>query len=133
MGSIPNNSAAAEAKPPERVLQDWIVRDGHALVENRYGGIFDVTGGSILPGLGRVWTIKRQDGQWVVVTAHGLIISATLKTRPCVPLARPLALLRRADRTGSRPSCPLAAASQKGSCVALVRLRIYCYEKPRAT
>jgi hypothetical protein len=29
-----------------------------------------------LPGVGRVEGIKRQDGQWVVVTARGLITSA---------------------------------------------------------
>ena len=52
-------------------MQD--VRGGRALVENRYGAIFDVGAGSILPGLGRVETIKRQDNQWVVVTARGLI------------------------------------------------------------
>jgi hypothetical protein len=69
----------AEAKPPENVLREWIVQDvrgGRALVQNRYGAIFDVGAGSILPGLGKVDTIKRQDNQWVVVTAHGLIFSA---------------------------------------------------------
>jgi len=38
--------------------------------------IFEITGDSSLPGLGRVEGIKRQDGQWVVVTARGLITSA---------------------------------------------------------
>ena len=65
-------------KTPENVLPDWIlhaVRGSHALVENRHGGIFDITGGSMLPGLGQVEAIKRQDGHWVVVTARGLITS----------------------------------------------------------
>ena len=31
---------------------------------------------ALLPGLGRVEAIKRQDGQWVVVTARGVITSA---------------------------------------------------------
>jgi hypothetical protein len=80
-GSIATSPPAspAEAKPPENVLREWIVQDvrgGRALVENRYGAIFDVATGSILPGLGKVETIKRQDNQWVVVTAHGLIFSA---------------------------------------------------------
>jgi hypothetical protein len=78
-GTIPNDlSAPAESKPPENVLPDWIlhaVRGSHALVENRHGGIFDITGGSMLPGLGQVEAIKRQDGHWVVVTARGLITS----------------------------------------------------------
>ncbi|MGO9396989.1 MAG: hypothetical protein ACLP19_03970 [Xanthobacteraceae bacterium] len=79
-GTIPNIApATAEAKLAEKVLQDWIVQDvraGRALIENRQGGMFDVTTGSVLPGLGRIETIKRQDGQWIVVTAHGMIYSA---------------------------------------------------------
>jgi hypothetical protein len=38
--------------------------------------MFDIATGSVLPGLGRVESVKRQDGQWVVVTAHGVIFSA---------------------------------------------------------
>jgi hypothetical protein len=79
-GTIPSAaSATTEPKSAEKVLPDWIVREargGRALIENRYGGIFDVATGSVLPGLGRVESVKRQDGQWVVVTAHGLIYSA---------------------------------------------------------
>jgi hypothetical protein len=65
-------------KIADRILQDWTVddvQDGRALVESRYGGVFDVGAGSILPGLGRVDTIKRQDGHWVVLTARGTIMS----------------------------------------------------------
>ena len=54
-------------------MQD--VQSGRALVESRYGGIFDVGEGSTLPGVGRVDTIKRQDGQWIVLTARGTITS----------------------------------------------------------
>jgi hypothetical protein len=77
-------SSIALATPPagpkitDRILQDWVVQDVHgdrALVESRYGGVFDVGAGSTLPGLGRVDAVKRQDGQWVVVTARGLITS----------------------------------------------------------
>jgi hypothetical protein len=70
------------AEPPklsDRVLQDWIVHDvrnGHALVEGRYAGLFAVSAGSVLPGIGRVDMIKRQDGRWVVLTARGTITSA---------------------------------------------------------
>jgi hypothetical protein len=75
-GAIPNSpSAPAEAK----ILPNWIlhgVRGNRALVENRHGDIFEITGDSTLPGLGRVEGIKRQDGQWVVVTARGLITLA---------------------------------------------------------
>jgi hypothetical protein len=75
-GSIPANASAAEAKPP--VVDGWIVEDvqgGRALVASRYGGEFEVGTGAVLPGLGRVEAVKRQDGQWVVVTARGLITS----------------------------------------------------------
>jgi hypothetical protein len=68
--------ASIEGTKGDKLLQDWIVQDvrrGHALVASRFGGVFDVTVGSMLPGLGRVQTIKRQDGQWVVLTDKGLI------------------------------------------------------------
>jgi hypothetical protein len=61
---------------PDKVLQDWVVQDvrkGHALVASRFGGVFEVAVGTVLPGLGRIEEIKRQDGQWVVMTARGLI------------------------------------------------------------
>jgi hypothetical protein len=77
-GSIAKSQppAPAETKVSDKVLQDWIVQDvrgGHVLVASRYGGVFEVAAGVVLPGVGRVETIKRQDGQWVVVTEHGLI------------------------------------------------------------
>jgi len=79
-GSIAPAAAAAPTEPKitDRILEDWIVQDvhgGRALVENRNGGIFDVGAGSVLPGIGRVDSVKRQDGQWIVVTARGLIMS----------------------------------------------------------
>jgi hypothetical protein len=81
-GSIATTSNAPPATEPpkltDRILADWIVQDvqnGRALVESRYGGIFDVGAGSVLPGIGSVETIKREGGQWVVVTARGLITS----------------------------------------------------------
>jgi hypothetical protein len=78
-GSIASPPSASDApKLTNRILEDWIVQDvqnGRALVESRSGGMFDVGAGSILPGAGRVETVKRQDGQWVVVTARGLITS----------------------------------------------------------
>jgi hypothetical protein len=82
-GSIASNapsSTAPEQQPKitDRILQDWAVREvqnGRALIESRYGGVFDVGAGSVLPGLGRVDSIKRQDGQWLVLTARGTITS----------------------------------------------------------
>ena len=72
----PAPSSAQEAKQNDHMLQDWVIRDaraGRAMVANRYSGVFEAIPGSVLPGLGRVEAIKRQDGQWVVVTAHGMI------------------------------------------------------------
>ena len=60
------------------MLHEWVVQgvqNGRALVENRYGGMFYVAMGSILPGLGRVDAVKRQDGEWIVVTPRGVITS----------------------------------------------------------
>jgi hypothetical protein len=77
-GSIVPPAAAVPAKLTDRILEDWIVQDvqnGRALVESRYGGMFDVSAGSFLPGVGRVENVKRQDGQWIVITARGLITS----------------------------------------------------------
>ncbi len=79
-GTIPAAASAPTDAPKitDRILTDWIVQgvqNGRALVESRYGGIFDVGAGSILPGVGRVDTIKRQDGQWLVLTARGTITS----------------------------------------------------------
>jgi len=81
-GSIATAAAppqpAAAPKIPDRILQGWIVQDvqsGRALVANRYGGMFDVGEGSMLPGIGRIDQIKRQDGQWIVLTERGTITS----------------------------------------------------------
>ena len=84
-GSIPaSQPAAAPATPaPDAnvagpILNDWVVQDvhnGRALIESRYGAEFFVASGSVLPGLGKVDAVKRQNGQWVVVTTKGLITS----------------------------------------------------------
>jgi hypothetical protein len=66
------------AKLTDRVLPNWVVQDvrsGRALIESNRGGLFEVSAGSVLPGLGRVGSVKRQDGQWVVVTENGTITS----------------------------------------------------------
>jgi len=86
-GSIQQKSASASTpvpmvlgdppttlKPP--ILQDYVLRrviDGVALIEGR-NGIIEVEMGETAPGLGRIESIKRQDGRWIVVTARGLIV-----------------------------------------------------------
>jgi hypothetical protein len=78
MTTGPMTTPPAEPKIVERIVEDWVVQDvrgDRALVEGRNGSLFEVGAGSILPGVGRVEAVKRQDGQWVVVTARGVITS----------------------------------------------------------
>ncbi len=77
-GAIATPASPSDSKITDRIVQDWMVQDVHgdrALVESRSGGLFEVGAGSVLPGLGRVESVKRQDGQWVVITARGVITS----------------------------------------------------------
>jgi hypothetical protein len=58
-------------------LEDWVLRDvgyGGALIGGRRG-TYEVYAGDMIPGLGRVDAIRRQDGRWVVVTSRGLIVA----------------------------------------------------------
>jgi hypothetical protein len=79
-GSIPERTAAAappkdQSKPA--TLEGWVLREvyrGRALVENR-NELYEVAPGADLPGAGKVQTITRQDGRWVVTTQKGLIVS----------------------------------------------------------
>jgi hypothetical protein len=85
-GSItPANPAATlpvaplpPAVTPIAVVPGWAVRDvyrGVAMLQSRVGGMIEVEQGDVLPGLGRIEAIRRQDGHWVVVTTHGMIVS----------------------------------------------------------
>ena len=78
-GSIPDRAAAMAPKDQSRPakLEGWVVREvyrGRALVENR-NELYEVVPGADLPGAGKVQTITRQDGRWVVITQKGLIVS----------------------------------------------------------
>lgn len=70
--------ALGDARPPAPpVVSGWVVRDvrrGIALIEGRYGYI-EVEPGDTLPGGGRIESIRKQDGRWVVVTSRGNIVS----------------------------------------------------------
>jgi hypothetical protein len=72
-----------EARP--QVAEGWRVRDfydGRAIVEGRNGMLFRVGPGSNVPGLGRVETIKHENGKVVVVTASGIIAASLEPRRP---------------------------------------------------
>ena len=71
-------SASGLAVGKSAIVDGWVLRDiyrGRALVEGRSGILFEVGPGSTIPGIGRVETITRQDGRWIVVTPKGLIVS----------------------------------------------------------
>jgi len=88
IGPAPAQQAAAIPAAPKTAdvktevgrlptLDDWVLRDvgyGGALIGGRHGN-FEVYAGDMVPGLGRVDAIRRQDGRWVVVTSRGLIVA----------------------------------------------------------
>ena len=78
-GSVtPPNAAAPPPVPPAGVVAGWSVRDvyrGVAMLQSRVGGMVEVEPGDVLPGLGRIAAIRRQDGRWVVITSKGMITS----------------------------------------------------------
>jgi hypothetical protein len=82
-GSITPPSTAAAPLPPAPVpasgtVPGWAVRDvyrGVAMLQSRVGGMVEVEPGDVLPGLGRIEAIRRQDGRWVVITSKGMITS----------------------------------------------------------
>ena len=76
-----------ESRPP--VAEGWRLRDfysGRAVVESRNGMLFEVGPGSNLPGLGRVETIKRENGRIVVVARNGIITASSEPRRPPAPI-----------------------------------------------
>jgi hypothetical protein len=81
-GSIAPPAAAPAAAPKVEVarlpaVEGWVLRDvgyGGALIESRRG-TFEVYAGDMIPGLGRIDAIRRQDGHWVVVTSKGLVVA----------------------------------------------------------
>ena len=78
-------SVAAKEESRPQVAEGWRLRDfydGRAVVESRDGMQFRVGPGSNVPGLGRIETIKRENGKVVVVTARGIIAASLEPRRP---------------------------------------------------
>ncbi len=80
-GSIRPQAAAttAAATPQPRLIEDWVVRrvsGGVAVIQGRSGAI-EVATGDIVPGIGRIESIRRQGGRWVVLTNSGMITTPT--------------------------------------------------------
>jgi hypothetical protein len=84
MTAVPKTDAKIDAKPDAKTevgrlptVDGWVLRDvayGGALIDGRRG-TYEVYAGDMIPGLGRVDAIRRQDGRWVVVTSRGLIVA----------------------------------------------------------
>src|SRR5215475_13251621 len=77
-GSVAAAASALNQPAKPAAVEGWVVRDvyrGTALIEGRMGAI-EVDQGDVVPGLGRVEAIRKQDGRWVVVTPKGLIMPA---------------------------------------------------------
>jgi hypothetical protein len=77
-GSVAAAASALNQPAKPAAVEGWVVRDvyrGTALIEGRMGAI-EVDQGDVVPGLGRVDAIRKQDGRWVVVTPKGLIMPA---------------------------------------------------------
>lgn len=79
-GSVSSQTVAAPPPPALRtpVLHGWTVRDvfrGTALIQSRRIGMLEVSPGDVIPGIGRIESIRQDNGRWVVVTSRGLITS----------------------------------------------------------
>lgn len=84
VSTIPKNAALPKPPEPERAperaaeaapLRNYVLREvfrGGAVVEGRQGMI-EVFPGANLPGAGRVRSVERRDGKWVVITTAGVI------------------------------------------------------------
>lgn len=71
-------AAAPPASPQSPNVPGWTVRDvyrGVAVVQRGRSGLMEVEAGDTVPYLGRIESIRRKDGHWVVVTSKGVITS----------------------------------------------------------
>src|SRR4029077_4538346 len=59
---------------------------GRAVVESRNGMLFEGGPGSNLPGLGKVDSVKRENGKVVVTTRNGIIAASLEPRRPSYPM-----------------------------------------------
>jgi membrane-associated protease RseP (regulator of RpoE activity) len=80
-GAASPKDATGSITPPQpaagkpAAVEGWVLRDVHrgtAFIEGR-AGVIEVEQGDLVPGLGRIEAIRKQDGRWVVVTSKGTI------------------------------------------------------------
>jgi hypothetical protein len=75
-GSVPGPIGTPAQR--SRTLAGWSVRDVYrnaALIQGNSFGLMEVSPGDTVPGLGRIQSIRQQDGRWVVITSRGVIAS----------------------------------------------------------
>ena len=78
-GSVRSQALATPSAPRPRVIEGWALRRvsrGVAIIQGHEGAI-EVAAGDIVPGIGRIEAIRRQDGRWVVLTNSGMITTST--------------------------------------------------------
>jgi hypothetical protein len=76
-----DTTGTVPAAPTQKIgtrapLAGWSVRDVYrnaALIQGTKLGMMEVSPGDDIPGLGRIHSIRQQDGRWVVVTSRGII------------------------------------------------------------
>ena len=49
--------------------------DGRSRYQRGADKLREVYAGDVVPGLGRIDAIRKQDGRWVVVTSKGLVVA----------------------------------------------------------
>ena len=108
LSPLPRPRSPARCAPKEeskpQVAEGWRLRDfydGRAVVESRNGTLFRVGPGSNVPGLGKVETIKRENGKVVVVTAerHHRGVARAAASGLLLPLSLTARLRRTRDLT----------------------------------
>jgi hypothetical protein len=75
-GSISGSALHRRARPVHSAVAGWSVQAGqfdHAVIAGQ-GARYAVWPGTIVPGLGRVVSVKERGGRWVVVTDKGTIV-----------------------------------------------------------
>jgi hypothetical protein len=74
-GTVRPQALATPSAPRPRVIEGWALRRvsrGTAIIQGHEGAI-EVAAGDVVPGIGRIESIRRLDGRWVVLTHGGMI------------------------------------------------------------
>jgi hypothetical protein len=91
-GSIPS-ALRHRARPARAGLSGWSVQDGqfdHAVIAGQ-GGRYSVWPGTMVPGLGRVVSVRQRGSRWMVVTDKGVILQRSQRESAPDALRPPVA------------------------------------------